>query len=88
MPARHENNRRSQVRKWLQEHEGDHRPVEIAHDMGIATHGAATDCIALFKQGLVVKSLTPVSGRAKPITTYRYRPDPVKAEPTPEEVTA
>lgn len=77
MPARADNQRRSKVYAYLLEQGGKHRPVEIAAALGIDTHKAATDCIALFKQGRVNKIQIPPSGtRTRPITTWEAIPLP------------
>ena len=82
MPARSPDQRRSKVYAYLLETGGKHRPVDIAKALDIDTHKAATDCIALFKQGRVNKIMvTPSGTRTRPVTTW-------EAVPLPEPETA
>jgi predicted ArsR family transcriptional regulator len=84
MPARNDTQRRSKVYQWLLDQGGKHRPVDIAKALDIETHKAATDCIALFRQGRVNKVSVPPSGtRTRPITTWEAIP-----QPEPETVDA
>ncbi len=64
-----------QIRAWLLANPGEHRPVDIAHAMGIPTHTIAARLIYMADRGEVIRNRV-----SRVRSVYRYAP-PVVTPP-------
>lgn len=70
---------RDRVRRWLEDHPGQHRCQEVAAELGLSTHQVAIACYGLYEQGAVLRGTRQASNGGRPFKTYGLNPETVAA---------
>lgn len=72
------NSLREQIRRWLAENPGQHRPADISTGLGVTGKDARmvvhNEVARLYRNGTLTRTAVTVKGRKRPVTTYALAP--------------